>query len=257
MTENKCHANQADEASLERRETNLRLLALAKEGSDDAVEELVRLNLGLVNSIAVRFMGRGTDLEDLVQIGCIGLLKAIRTFDASRECSLSTYAVPLIFGEIRRFLRDDGMIKVSRGQRRLGAILANEREKHLLETGEELALSELARRCGVTPEEAASAITASSPITSLSDLVFASDDAPTYESTLCDEEETERNLDRIALMSAIEKLPEIRRKIVYLRYFRDLSQQKTASILGLTQVKVSREERKILEFLRGELSVSI
>lgn len=238
----------------DRRETNLHLLAEVRAGNGEAVEELVRLNIGLVNSIAIRFLGRGCELEDLVQIGCIGLLKAIRTFDESRECSLSTYAVPLIFGEIRRFLRDDGMIKVSRGQKRLGACLAAERERCITESGREPSISELAERCGVSPEEAASALTASAPVSSLSDLIFSSEDSPTYESTLCDEEETSRTLERIALGAAIEKLPEIRRKIVYLRYFRDLSQQKTARILGLTQVKVSREERKILDFLRGELS---
>ena len=251
MTEN----TTANTVRGERHETNLKLLALAHEGDERALEELMRINIGLVNSIAVRFMGRGTELEDLVQIGSMGLLKAIRTFDPSRECSLSTYAVPLIFGEIRRFLRDDGIIKVSRGQKRLGAMLAAERERHMAQTGSDISIAELASRCGVSPEEAASALGASAPVSSLSDLLFSSEDSPTYESTLCDEEETARNLDRIALASAIEKLPDLRKKIVYLRYFRDLSQQKTASILGLTQVKVSREERKIIEFLRGELLV--
>ena len=253
MSENENCSPSSEKEALDRREINLRLLSLVRGGDNDAVEELVRLNIGLVNSIAVRFMGRGTELEDLVQIGCIGLLKAIRTFDERRECSFSTYAVPLIFGEIRRFLRDDGMIKVSRTQKRLGAILSAERERHLAKTGQDISIGELARRCGVSQEEAAAALTASAPVSSLSDLLFSSEDSPTYESTLCDEEEVSRNLDRIALSSAIEKLPEMRRKIVYLRYFRDLSQQRTASILGLTQVKVSREEKKLLAFLRTRL----
>ena len=196
----------------ERFRDNLPLLRRARAGDEKATEELIRNNGGLVNHIAVRFLGRGTDYEDLVQIGSIGLLKAIRTFDESRACAFSTYAVPLIFGEIRRFLRDDGPIKVSRVQKRLSAILAAEREKCI------------------------------------------DDDSLTLENTLCDEEENEKNFYRIAISAALDKLPDIKKKIILLRYFRDFSQEETARVLGLTQVKISREEKKILAFLRQELS---
>lgn len=241
--------------NLQKQQENLALILRSRAGDDAATEALFIANGGLVNSIAVRFIGRGTDLEDLQQIGRLGLLKAIRTFDPARECAFSTYAVPLIFGEIRRFLRDDGMIKVSRTQKRLGAALAAERERVKAERGgEEPRIEELAARCNVSPEEAASALDAISPVTSLSDYLYKESDGPTLESRLCDEDEGERSFTRMALADAIGKLPSQRRKIVLLRYYRDLSQAETAKRLGLTQVKVSREEKKILEFLRRELS---
>jgi RNA polymerase sporulation-specific sigma factor len=171
-----------------------------------------------------------------------------------RACAFSTYAVPLIFGEIRRFLRDDGPIKVSRTQKRLGAILAAERERCIAAGMGELRLSELAERCGTTPEEAAAALDAIAPVASLSDVVYNDEDSPTIESTLSDTEECTRQFDKLAIRAAIDKLPDLRRKIILLRYFRDYSQSETAAALGLTQVKVSREEKKILSFLRGELA---
>jgi len=232
---------------------NPSLLARSAAGDKEATEELVRYNAGLVTSIAARFIGRGTDMEDLIQIGHIGLLKAIRTFDPARECAFSTYAVPLIFGEIRRFLRDDGPVKVPRTQKRLGAQLIAAREKAQAE-GEELTIEELARRCGTTPPEAAAAMEATVPLCSLSDCMWGGEEGPTLENCLSDEEEAERNFNRLALSVALDKLPEMRRRIIQLRYFSDLSQQQTADRLGLTQVKVSREEKKILAFLAQELA---
>ena len=218
------------------------------------MEALIRNNAGLVNSIASRFVGRGPEFEDLMQMGNLGLFKAIRSFDFSKECAFSTYAVPLIFGEIRRFLRDDGPIKVSRTQKRLGAQLTAERDRIMAEGEGDVPISVLAERVGVTPAEAAAALEAISPVRSLSEVVYGEDGTLTLESTLADTAETERTFDRIALSAAIEKLPPLRRKIILLRYFRDYSQDKTARALGLTQVKVSREEKKILSFLHEELS---
>lgn len=233
---------------------NPALIAAAQAGDRQAADRLVRQNGGLVTHIAMRFLSRGYDAEDLIAIGNMGLLKAIRTFDPSRACAFSTYAVPLIFGEIRRFLRDDGPIKVSRTQKRLGAILAAERERCIAAGMGELRLSELAARCGTTPEEAAAALDAIAPVASLSDVVYNDEDSPTIESTLSDTEECARQFDKLAIRAAIDKLPDLRRKIILLRYFRDYSQSETAAALGLTQVKVSREEKKILSFLRGELA---
>ncbi len=234
---------------------NLPLLRRAQAGDMQATEELVRLNGGLVSKIAARFLGRGIDYEDLVETGNIGLLKAIRTFDEDRACAFSTYAVPLIFGEIRRFLRDDGPIKVSRYHKQLGARLLSEREAVLAARGgENVRIEELAERCGVSASDAAVALGAMSPVSSLSDILYAEEDSPTLESTLCDEEESERVFNKIAVTAAIEKLPSDKRKIILLRYFRDYSQEETARELGLTQVKISREEKKILMFLRKELS---
>ena len=232
---------------------NTMLLQAAAEGDAQAEAELLRCNTPLVHSIARRFCGRGTDFEDLAQIGMMGLLKAVRSFDASRGCALSTYAVPLISGEIRRFLRDDGPIKVSRAQKKLSADLLSERER-LLRAGEEkISIAFLAKRCGVTPEEAAAALDAASPPLSLSEPINDEDDLA-LENTLYDEDEEERNIDRLALSMAMSKLPTLERKILLLRYYRDYSQEKTARTLGLTQVKVSRAEKKILAFLRQELA---
>ena len=233
---------------------NVRLVRLSQGGDERATEELFLLNGGLVKSIAMRFIGRGTDLEDLIELGNIGLLKAIRTFDFEKKCAFSTYAVPLIFGEIRRFLRDDGPIKVSRSQKRLGARLMAEKER-LQKSGEDdVKLSTLAELCGVTPEEASSALDAIAPLSSLSDSVYGEEEGMTLEGTLYDEDENERMLDRLAISFAIEKLPDLKKKIILLRYYRNLSQEETANALGLTQVKVSREEKKILAFFREELS---
>ena len=234
---------------------NPRLLDESLAGDESATAELVRRNTGLVRSIALRFVSRGYEAEDLIQIGLLGLLKAIRTFDPSRGCALSTYAVPLVLGEIRRFLRDDGMIKVSREQKRLSAELCRIRDTAFACGEGELRLEELARRAGVSREDAAAALEVSLPIRSLSEAAYGGDeDAPMLEATIADGNESERTFEGLALSRAIEKLPPLRKKILLLRYYRDMSQAETARALGLTQVKISREEKKIMEFLRQELS---
>ena len=232
---------------------NPRLLESAKAGDAQAEAELVEGNAGLVRSVAARFSGRGYDREELFSVGQTGLLKAIRSFDPARGCTFSTYAVPLIFGEIRRFLRDDGPIKVSRESKRLAAMISAERERAAA-NGEELRLHEIARRIGVAPEDATAALDAVSPIRSLSEYAFRDEEGPTLGETLSDEGEGERVFDRLSVALAVEKLPAEKRKIILLRYFRDFTQQKVADLLGLSQVKVSREEKRALELLRRELS---
>ena len=230
---------------------------LAQSGDEETVmaatEELVNRNMGLVRSIAMRFCGRGTEYEDLVQIGTIGMLKAIRTFDSERGTVFSTYAVPLIVGEIRRHLRDDGIIKVGREQRRLGIELRHVSERIMNEEGREAHIDELAAAVGVSPEDAAMAIDATTPLLSLSG---GSEETGDLEDRLHSGEfdEMERVRDRIALGQAIDMLPPEWKKIVILRYYRNLTQRETAERLSLTQVKVSREEKKILEKLRNILS---
>ena len=233
---------------------NLILLEKAQSGDEHATEELMRRNAGLVQSIAVKFCGRGTEFEDLVQIGNIGMLKAIRSFDAARGCVFSPYAVPLIVGEIRRFLRDDGLIKVCRPQKKLGAMLMRAKEEYITKNGASPRIDEIAAACGVSPEEAAAALSAVSPAMSLSEPLCGEGENFTLENTLCEEDGNEKMLEKITLAEALAKLPELWRRIVLLRYFKDLSQQSTAEILGLSQVKVSREEKKLIEFLRRELS---
>lgn len=233
---------------------NLLLIERSHNGDRRATEELVKNNGGLVAGIAVRFLGRGTDYEDLVELGNLGLLKAIRTFDLERGCAFSTYAVPLIFGEIRRFLRDDGPIKISRSQKRLGARLVATRDRRMAAGETEIRIEELAAECGVEVAEAAAALEAVCPISYLSDSVYGDEEGVTLEGTLYDEDEADRNLTKLAIGEVISRLPDLRRKIILLRYFRDYSQEETARALGLTQVKVSREEKKILAVFREALS---
>lgn len=232
---------------------NLKLLREYREGNMEAGERLAELNSPLVYSIAGRFSGRGADMSDLVESGNIGLVKAMKTFDFSHGCLFSTYAVPLIFGEIRRFLRDDGIIKVSREEKRLSALLCAERERRLT-AGEDTDISSIAKAVGVSVQDASSALFASSPVRSLEEAAYDDDDSTTLGSTLCDEDAEIKEFDRFALRMAIEKLSDSHRRLIILRYFRDMSQSETAKLLGMTQVKVSREEKKIIEILRRELS---
>ena len=227
----------------------------AAQGDERATEELMTSNLGLVRSIALKFRDRGVEYEDLVQIGSIGMLKAIRSFDFGKGTAFSTYAVPLIIGEIRRFIRDDGLIKVSRVYKQQGAQLMKEREKYLMEYGCEPHIDELAKICGMSPQEAAVALDATACVNSLSASLNGEDESFTLESTLCEERnEIDAKIEHIALSQAISTLPPLWRKIVTLRYLKEFSQQATAKILGLTQVKISREEKKIFAALRKELS---
>ena len=245
-------SEERDERYLRNRE----LIARAQSGENDATETLVKENTALVKSIALKFRDRGTEFEDLMQIGTMGMLKAIKSFDIERGTAFSTYAVPLIVGEIRRHLRDDGLIRVSRSYKRTGMIIMREKSRIMTEEGREASVGELAAAAGVSLEEAAIAIDAVSPISSLSDNVYG-EDSKTLDNMIPDREsqdEFENLNDKIALTQAINKMPPDWRKIVLLRYYKDMTQQQVASMMGLSQVKVSREEKKIMSFLRGELA---
>lgn len=231
---------------------NPELITRFRSGDEEAGTALVELNLPLVYSIAGRFYDRGRDRDELVECGTVGLCKAIKTFDPERGCAFSTYAVPLIFGEIRRFLRDDGMVKVSREEKRLGAILNRERERRTA-MGEPTDLASIASAVGISVTDAASAIFSEVPVRSFEESIVGDDEGLTLGSVIADEE-AERSFDRVALFMAIDQLPPMHRRILLLRYFRDLSQTETATVLGITQVKVSREEKKIMTELRRLLS---
>lgn len=234
---------------------NQELLKLAINGDAHATERLMECNLGLVRSIALRFRDRGVEYDDLVQIGSIGMLKAIRSFDISKGTVFSTYAVPLIIGEIRRFIRDDGLIKVSRIYKQQSAILNKEREKYIKEYGKEPKIEELASRCGLSAQEAVVAMEATTSVTSFSTSLSGDDDSFTLESTLYeDKNDIDSKIEHIALSEAISTLPPLWRKIITLRYLKEYSQSTTAKMLGLTQVKISREEKKIFKSLRKQLS---
>ena len=218
---------------------NRELIARAQSGENEAIEALVIENTALVK-----------------RIGTMGMLKAIKSFDIERGTAFSTYAVPLIVGEIRRHLRDDGLIRVSRSYKRTGMIIMREKSRIMTEEGREASVGELAAAAGVSLEEAAIAIDAVSPISSLSDNVYG-EDSKTLDNMIPDREsqdEFENLNDKIALTQAINKMPPDWRKIVLLRYYKDMTQQQVANLMGLSQVKVSREEKKIMSFLRGELA---
>ncbi len=232
---------------------NIELIKLYRGGDRSAGEELAHLNRPLIYKVAGKFVGRGVDIDELVEIGTIGFVKAINTFDFSRGCAFSTYAVPLIFGEIRRFLRDDGMIKVSRESKKLSALLNKEREERL-NTGKSTDIESIARAVGVSREDASVALFATSPVRSLDEPSYDEEDGQTLASSVFDEEAEEKSFEHLAIKMALEKLPETERRIIILRYFRDKSQAETAKILGLTQVKISRAEKKILALLKSELS---
>ena len=240
---------------------NRELIILA-QGDDEgeamsATEELVLLNSGLVRSIALRFRDRGLDFEDILQIGTIGLIKAIRSFDLERGTVFSTYAVPMIFGEIRRTLRDDGMIKVGRYYKTLGVRLMRAKNELTMQYGEDVPISRIADAVGVSVEEAAAALDAMATPLSFSDFVYGEEDGTLLEDTIADKEGIEYNkrfFDRMALREAIAKMDVMWQKIVILRFFRNRTQQQVADLLGLSQVKVSREEKKIMDFLRRELT---
>ena len=225
--------------------------------ADAATEALLCENMGLVRAAAHRFRERGIEYEDLIQIGTIGMLRAIRTFDLSRGTAFSTFAVPLIVGEIRRSLRDDGIIHVSRVYKQLAAEVGKKRSEIQSKTGHEPTLEDLAAACGTSKEEIAVALSAVSPVASLSDKVFEDDTVELADRITDDESENESALllDRLALGEAIKRLPPLWRKILLMRYFRNRTQQETADLLGLSQVKISREEKKLLSFLRAEMSV--
>ncbi len=248
--------NNTEEIHDERYLRNRDLILRAQNGDERATETLIIENTALVKSLALKFRDRGTEFEDLMQIGTIGMLKAISSFNLERGTAFSTYAVPLIVGEIRRHLRDDGLIRVSRGYKRTGITIMREKNRIMTEEGRDAGISELAAFAGVSVEEAAIAIDAVSPVTSLSDNVFG-EDSKTLDSVIPDREsadEFENLTDRLSLGQAINKMPPEWKKIVLLRYYRDMTQQQVANALGLSQVKVSREEKKIMSFLRGELA---
>ncbi len=236
------------------REENTELIRLAKAGDAEALERLTEGNMGLCKSIAARFRDRGVEYEDLVQLAAIGMIKAVRSFDFSYETAFSTYAVPLIIGEIRRFLRDDGTMKVGRGIKRLGTDAMRKQEEYIRRHGREPKLSELAELCSVTVEELVFSLEATGPVRSLSETVGGDADGTPLGDLIADSaDEIGKMTDRIALSEAIGHLPPTQRQLIYLRYMKEMSQSEVGKILGMTQVKVSREEKKIMEILRQAL----
>lgn len=223
-------------------------LRAARAGDRSASERLVEENAGLIWSIARRFFGRGVDPEDLYQLGCVGFLKAIEGFDEAYGTQFSTYAVPKISGEIRRFLRDDGAVKVSRGIKEQAQAIRTARGQLEQELGRPPTLSELSAATGITPEDIAMAETATSPTESLQRESW--DGGATLENVLGDYTQEERMLEKVSLKEAIAKLPEKERQVIALRYYHGMTQDTAARVIGVSQVQVSRLEKRAIEKLR-------
>ena len=232
-------------------ESRAQLLARAHSGDRDAVQQMIEENTGLIWSVARRYFGRGVDADDLYQLGCLGFLKAIEGFDERFGTQFSTYAVPKIAGEIRRFLRDDGAVKVGRTIRERGQTLWSVRERLRGRLGREPKLSELSAETGWTPEEIASIDLATVAPESLQQETA---EGLTLESTLGTESPEGELIEKIALREAIDSLPEREQKTILLRFFKGLTQEQTARILGVSQVQVSRLERRGLGHLREILT---
>ena len=226
----------------------IRMIRQAQNGDETACETLIRENSGLIWSIVRRFSGRGVDMEDLYQLGSLGFVKAVQGFDCDYGTQFSTYAVPKISGEIRRFLRDDGTIKISRTIKSLAVRVAAAREKLCMKTGHEPTISELSELLDVSPEEIATCESALIPTDSLQREI--GEDGATLEHVIGDHGIEEKILDSVMLRESIQKLNERERKIILLRYFRCQTQQQCASVLGISQVQVSRLERRAIEHMR-------
>ena len=236
-------------------EHTLALIERVHEGDKKAREQLVEENMGLVFTVVRRFLGRGCEQEDLVQIGSIGLLKAIDHFDCSFEVRFSTYAVPMITGEIKRFLRDDGMIKVSRLLKESAAKAYRARVLLKQQKGSEPTVEELSAETGISPEELVLAMEAVSDVESLSQTVYSGDGTPVLlGDRLPDRQDrNEELLNRMLLSQLLQLLNEDEQEMIRLRYFEERTQVQVAAALGMTQVQVSRAEKRILKKLRDSL----
>lgn len=226
----------------------LELIRRAQEGDKSALETLVEENSGLIWSVAKRFVGRGTELDDLYQLGCLGFLKAVEGFDAEFGTQFSTYAVPKIAGEIRRFLRDDGAVKVSRTLKEQAAAIKSARHHLTGALGRDPTIGEISRQTGLSPEEIAMAETATAATESIQR--ETGEEGFSLEDVLTDTDSEERMLEKIALRQALEKLPEREAMVIRLRYFHSLTQERIAKVLQVSQVQVSRIEKKAIGNLR-------
>jgi RNA polymerase sporulation-specific sigma factor len=237
-------------------EETIELIKLAQKGDSRAKEILVESNLGLIRSVLKGYASRGIDFEDLFQIGSIGLLKAIDKFDLSFDVKFSTYAVPMIVGEIKRFLRDDGIIKVSRSLKQVSYLAKRAEEKLSKELGREPTIQEISDEIGVEKEEIVMALEASYQPEYLYDVVHQNDGSALYliDKLSAEEDETVDVVDNIVLKDILSQLKPRDRQVIFLRYFKDKTQIEVANTLGISQVQVSRIEKRIIEDMRKILA---
>lgn len=234
---------------------NRELIKCAKEGSKEALDKLVKNNLPLVSAISRKFLNRGYEYDDIFQIGCMGLVKAINNFESKYNVKFSTYAVPMIMGEIKRFLRDDGLIKVSRSVKNTARQLHYDREKLVKKLNREPTIEELSKFSGISTEEIVFATESTVNTQYLYDVVHQDDGSPVL---LIDKisktvDEDAEVIDKIILKEAINNLDSKSRQIIILRYFKDKTQIQVAKLLGISQVQVSRIEKRVLKLMKEKL----
>lgn len=237
-------------------EDTLELIKRAQEGDKEAKNILVSHNLGLVRSVLKRFANRGYEKEDLYQLGCIGLVKAIEKFNFSYDVRFSTYAVPMIIGEIKRFLRDDGMIKVSRSLKQTAGRVKNMKETLFKQFGREPTLQEISDELEISKEEIVMALDSNIPPDYLYDVIHQDDGSPVHLIDKISETKSEDDgevINRLILTEVLSKLKQRERQIIMLRYFKDKTQTEIASVLGISQVQVSRIEKKVLQQMKDLL----
>lgn len=236
-------------------EENSKLLEKVKNGNQQALDELIKKNLPLVSSISKKFIIRGYDYEDIFQIGCIGLVKAVNNFNSSFNVKFSTYAVPMILGEIRRYIRDDGMMKVSRTVKSQAIKIHYAREELSKKLNRAPTIDELSSYTGIEKEELVFAMESNSNLQYLYDTIHQEDGIPVLLiDKLSEEGEEDGNItEKIALKEALSSLDERGKKIIILRYFKDKTQIEVAKMLGISQVQVSRIEKKVLNLMREKL----
>lgn len=235
---------------------NLELIKKARDGDKAALESLIQLNLPLVSAISKKFLNRGYEYEDIFQIGSMGLVKAVNNFDEKFNVKFSTYAVPMIMGEIKRFIRDDGIIKVSRSVKNEARKLHYDKEALTKTLNREPTIEELSRYSGISTEDILFAMEAVNSLQYLYDTIHQDDGSPVLLIDKLSEnvEEDSEIVDKIALKEALTNLDTKARQIIMLRYFKDKTQVQVAKMLGISQVQVSRIEKKVLKIMKEKLS---
>ena len=240
-------------------ENDMKIIERAQNGSKEDMTKLIEDNSRLVWSIVRRFNGRGYDIEDFYQIGSIGLIKAIQRFDTSFEVRLSTYAVPYILGEIKRFIRDDGPIKISRSIKELNIKIKELQKEYLNKYGKEITLEQLAKELKTSKEDIAMALDSARPVNSIEDSQYR-DNKTDKTISLIDQlssgkDEENEITNRITIKKLISELKDNEKEVILLRYYKGKTQMQVAKILGITQVQVSRIERKVLDNMKRKLTV--
>lgn len=229
------------------------LIIEAARGNEEKMEELINKNVGLIWSIVKRFIGRGYETEDLYQIACMGFIKSIKRFDIKYKVKLSTYAVPYILGEIKKFIRDDGIIKVSRRIKELGLKIREIEKDYFVKNGESISVKKLTEILNVSEEEILSAIDAGKQVESINEQIYEEGSCEKIERLVVDLDEQNKLIDKLAITELVEALNIRDKEVIKLRFYKEKTQTQVAKILGISQVQVSRIEKRILNELKEKL----